>query len=110
MAGTQILVHRGGPRTNIRRCFVDGLNHSLVSSVAQAKDNGERETRETDDEAKGLREEERGKATFLCSQIYIERERERERERDVWQQGMEASNVARVVTRLVVPFKVSRAV
>ena len=57
---------------------------------------------------KGSREEERGKATFLCSQIYIERERERER--DFWQQGREAGDVAMVVTRLVVPFKLNRAV
>ena len=55
---------------------------------------------------KGSREEERGKPTFLCSQIYIERERER----DFWQQGREAGDVAMVVTRLVVPFKLNRAV
>ena len=41
----------GDPEQVFRCCFADGLNQSLVSSVAQDKSNGERETRETGDEA-----------------------------------------------------------
>ena len=38
MARTQILVHRWGSQQEqgFRRCFADGLNQSLVSSVQQA--------------------------------------------------------------------------
>ena len=36
MARSQILVHRWGPaEQGSQRCFADGLNQSLVSSVAQ---------------------------------------------------------------------------
>ncbi|CAH3152796.1 unnamed protein product, partial [Porites evermanni] len=42
----------GGDSEQVFRCcFADGLNQSLVSSVAQDESNGERETRETGDEA-----------------------------------------------------------
>ena len=37
MARTQIPVHRWGPEQRFRRCFADGLDQSLLSSVAQAK-------------------------------------------------------------------------
>ena len=30
-------LHRWGPEQGFRRCFADGLNQSLVSSVAQAR-------------------------------------------------------------------------
>ena len=36
MARIQILVHRWGPEQGFRRCFEDGLNQKLVSTVAQA--------------------------------------------------------------------------
>ena len=36
MKCTQILVHNWRHRTRISACFADRLNHSLVSSVAQA--------------------------------------------------------------------------
>ena len=37
MLRTQIRIHRWGSEQGFRRCFADGLNHSLVSSVAQAR-------------------------------------------------------------------------
>ena len=37
MLRTQIRIHRWGPEQGFRRCFADGLNQSLVSSVAQAR-------------------------------------------------------------------------
>ena len=33
---TQIVIHRRGPEQEFRRCLADGLNQSVVSSVAQA--------------------------------------------------------------------------
>ena len=36
MRPTQILVHRWGPEQGFWSCFADGLNKSLVSSVAHA--------------------------------------------------------------------------
>ena len=91
-----------GPEQEFRRCFTDGLNQSLVSSVTQAKNKGEHETLETRDEAQWVtgRRKRRGHLP-----LFANLHRERERERDVWQQGKGASNVAKVVTRLVVPFK-----
>ena len=37
MLRTQIRIHRWGPEQGFRRYFADGLNQSLVSSVAQAR-------------------------------------------------------------------------
>ena len=33
---THIVIHRRGPEQEFRRCLADGLNQSVVSSVAQA--------------------------------------------------------------------------
>ena len=37
MLRTQIRIHRWGPEQGFRGCFAEGLNQSLVSSVAQAR-------------------------------------------------------------------------
>ena len=64
------------PEQEFRRCFTDGLNQSLVSSVTQAKNKGDHETLETGDEAKWItgRRKRRGHLPLFAN---LHRERER---------------------------------
>ena len=78
-----------GPEEGFQRCFADGLNQSLVSSVAQAKNRGEYEMLETGDEAQWITKTRKRRGHLPLLAIL-----HRERERDLWQQGKGASNVA----------------
>ena len=66
-----------GPEQEFRRCFTDGLNQSLVSSVTQAKNKGEHETLETRDEAQWVTGRRKGRGHLpLFANLHRERERE----------------------------------
>ena len=91
-----------GLEQEFRGCFTGGLNQSLVSSVAQAKNRGEYEMLETGDEAQWITKtrKRRGHLPLLA---ILHRERERET------YGNKARGLvmlhAKVGTRLVAPFK-----